>query len=122
MCILHVQHPYWRLLKLLKLLRNGQCDVALAGGSSVTTPIHSGHLYQEGSIMSPDGHCRPFDANARGTIFSDGAGVLLLKSLEDAKRDGDVIHGVIKGIGVNNDGGDKGSFTAPSIEGQAGAI
>ncbi|WP_040281912.1 type I polyketide synthase [Psychroserpens damuponensis] len=103
-------------------IRNGRCDVALAGGSSITTPINSGHLYQEGSIMSPDGHCRPFDENAKGTVFSDGAGVLLLKNLDDAQRDGDVIHGLIKGIGTNNDGGDKGSFTAPSVEGQAGAI
>ncbi len=103
-------------------IRNGRCEVALAGGASVTTPVKSGHLYQEGSIMSPDGHCRPFDEDAKGTVFSDGAGVLLLKSLECAKKDGDIIHGVIKGIGVNNDGGTKGSFTAPSIEGQADAI
>nr|WP_321223482.1 polyketide synthase [uncultured Psychroserpens sp.] len=103
-------------------IRDGRCSVALAGGSSITTPINSGHLYQEGSIMSPDGHCKPFDENAKGTVFSDGAGVLLLKSLEDAKKDGDIIHGVIKGVGINNDGGDKGSFTAPSVEGQAGAI
>ncbi|MFT6729234.1 MAG: amino acid adenylation domain-containing protein [Glaciecola sp.] len=103
-------------------IRNGRCDIALAGGSSITTPINSGHLYQEGSMMSPDGHCRSFDENAKGTVFSDGAGVLLLKNLEDAQRDGDVIHGLIKGVGTNNDGGDKGSFTAPSVEGQAGAI
>ncbi|MFT6127007.1 MAG: amino acid adenylation domain-containing protein [Patiriisocius sp.] len=103
-------------------IRNGQCDVALAGGSSVTSPMYSGHLYQEGSMLSSNGQCRSFDANGTGTMFCDGAGVVLLKNLEDAKRDGDIIHGVIKGIGVNNDGGDKGSFTAPSIEGQAGAI
>ncbi|SDI53508.1 type I polyketide synthase [Winogradskyella thalassocola] len=103
-------------------IRHGRCDIALAGGSSITTPINSGHLYEEGSMMSPDGHCRSFDENAKGTVFSDGAGVLLLKNLEDAKRDGDIIHGIIKGVGINNDGGDKGSFTAPSIEGQAGAI
>lgn len=103
-------------------IRNNHCDVALAGGSSVTAPINSGHLYQEGSMLSPDGHCRSFDAEGKGTVFSDGAGVILLKSLEAAKRDGDVIHGVIKGIGINNDGGNKGSFTAPSAEGQAGAI
>jgi amino acid adenylation domain-containing protein len=103
-------------------IRNGRCDVALAGGSSVTAPIHSGHLYQEGSMLSPDGHCRSFDADGKGTVFSDGAGVILLKSMENAKKDGDVIYGVIKGIGITNDGGDKGSFTAPSAEGQAGAI
>jgi amino acid adenylation domain-containing protein len=110
------------IAQAVEAIRNGQCDVALAGGSSVTAPINTGHLYQEGSILSPDGHCRPFDENARGTIFSDGAGVILLKRLEDAERDGDVIHGVIKGIGINNDGGNKGSFTAPSTEGQADAI
>ena len=110
------------IAQAVEAIRNGQCDVALAGGSSVTAPIHIGHLYQDGSIMSPDGRCRPFDENARGTIFSDGAGVVLLKRLEDAERDGDIIHGIIKGIGINNDGGNKGSFTAPSTEGQADAI
>lgn len=110
------------IAQAVESIRNGQCDVALAGGSSVTSPMYSGHLYQEGSMKSADGRCRPFDANATGTLFSDGAGVVLLKNLDEAKRDGDVIHGVIKGIGINNDGNDKGSFTAPSIEGEAGAI
>ncbi|MFD1141738.1 polyketide synthase [Larkinella insperata] len=103
-------------------IRNGQCDLALAGGSSVTAPVNSGHLYEEGAILSRDGHCRPFDANASGTVFSDGAGVVLLKNLDAARQDGDRIYAVIKGIGVNNDGAGKGSFTAPSAEGQAGAI
>ncbi len=103
-------------------IRNGQCDIALAGGSSVTAPIFSGHLYQEGSMLSSDGHCRSFDADAKGTVFSDGAGVVLLKSLEAAQKDGDKIYGIIKGIGITNDGGNKGSFTAPSTEGQAVAI
>lgn len=106
----------------VEAIRNGQCDIALAGGASVTAPIYSGHLYQEGSILSPDGHCRPFDAEGKGTIFSDGAGVILLKSLESAEKDGDKIYGIIKGVGINNDGGNKGSFTAPSAEGQAKAI
>ncbi len=110
------------IAQAVEAIRSGQCDAAIAGGSSVTAPIHTGHLYQEGSIMSPDGRCRPFDANAKGTIFSDGAAVVLLKRLKDAERDGDTIHAVIKGIGVNNDGGNKGSFTAPSTEGQANAI
>lgn len=110
------------IAQAVEAIRNGQCDVALAGGSSVTAPIHCGHLYQEGSIMSPDGKCKPFDEHAKGTIFSDGAGVILLKRLEDAEQDGDTIHAIIKGIGVNNDGGNKGSFTAPSTEGQANAI
>jgi len=103
-------------------IRNNRCDVAIAGGSSITAPINSGHLYQEGSMLSPDGHCRSFDAEGKGTVFSDGAGAILLKSLEAAKRDGDIINGIIKGVGTNNDGGNKGSFTAPSAEGQAGAI
>ena len=103
-------------------IRSGQCEVALAGGASITTPINSGHLYQEGAMLSQDGHCRSFDADAQGTVFSDGAGVVLLKSRADAERDGDTIYAVIKGIGINNDGGGKGSFTAPSAEGQAGAI
>ncbi|MGF7081456.1 amino acid adenylation domain-containing protein [Mucilaginibacter sp. UYCu711] len=103
-------------------IRNGHCQVALAGGASITTPIKSGHLYQEGSMMSSDGHCRSFDASAKGTVFSDGAGVILLKDLEAAKNDGDEIFAVIKGIGLNNDGSDKGSFTSPNAEGQAYAI
>lgn len=103
-------------------LRSGQCDAALAGGASITAPINSGHLYQEGSMLSADGHCRPFDDDATGTVFSDGAGVVLLKRLNDAIAEGDQIYGVIKGIGINNDGSGKGSFTAPSTEGQCDAI
>jgi len=103
-------------------IRDGQCDIALAGAASITSPLKSGHIYEEGSIMSKDGHCRPFDAEATGTVFSDGAGVILLKSRESAEHDGDKIYAIIKGIGVNNDGADKGSFGGPSAEGQAGAI
>lgn len=103
-------------------IRNGQCNVALAGGASISSPTNSGHLYQEGTMLSADGHCRSFDAQADGTVFSDGAGVVLLKSLEEAEADGDTIYGVIKGVGLNNDGGGKGSFTAPNATGQAGAI
>jgi len=110
------------IAEAVEAIRNGRCDVALAGGSSITAPIFSGHLYQEGSMLSADGHCRSFDASAKGTVFSDGAGVVLLKSLEKAQKDGDKIYGIIKGIGVTNDGGNKGSFTAPSTEGQAIAI
>ena len=103
-------------------LRKNQCDIAIAGGASITSPIHSGHLYEEGAMLSKDGHCRSFDENATGTVFSDGAGVVLLKTLAAAKADGDTIYGLIKGIGVNNDGGSKSSFTAPSTAGQASAI
>lgn len=110
------------ITQAVQSIRTGQCDVALAGGASITTPINSGHLYQEGVMLSRDGHCRSFDADAQGTVFSDGAGVVLLKSLEAARRDGDTIYSVIKGVGVNNDGGGKGSFSAPNADGQAGAI
>ncbi len=110
------------IAEAVEAIRNGQCNIALAGGSSITAPIFSGHLYQEGSMLSSDGHCRSFDASAKGTVFSDGAGVVLLKSLDAAQKDGDKIYGILKGIGVTNDGGNKGSFTAPSTEGQAVAI
>ncbi|HEY1023127.1 MAG TPA: type I polyketide synthase, partial [Flavisolibacter sp.] len=103
-------------------IRKGQCTMALAGGAIITVPVASGHLYQEGAMLSDDGHCRPFDADAKGTVFSDGAGVVLLKNRKQAEKDGDTIYALIKGVGVNNDGGGKGSFTAPSAEGQAGAI
>jgi amino acid adenylation domain-containing protein len=110
------------IAEAVQAIRSNQCDVAIAGGSSITAPIYSGHLYQEGSMLSPDGHCRSFDASGKGTVFSDGAGVVLLKSLNTAQKDGDIIYGIIKGVGINNDGGNKGSFTAPSAEGQADAI
>lgn len=110
------------IAQAVESIRRGQCDVALAGGASITSPVFSGHLYQEGAMLSRDGHCQAFDAQAQGTVFSDGAGVVLLKNLDAARRDGDTIYAVIKGVGVNNDGGGKGSFTAPSAEGQAGAI
>ena len=110
------------IAQAVESLRKGQCDVALAGGSSVTAPIRSGHLYEEGAILSKDGHCRPFDARATGTVFSDGAGVVLLKNRADAERDGDTIYAVIKGIGLNNDGAMKASFTAPNAGGQADTI
>lgn len=110
------------IAQAVESIRNGHCDMALAGGASITTPINSGHVYNEGAMLTDDGHCCPFDADAKGTVFSDGAGVVLLKNMEDALNDGDDIIAVIKGIGLNNDGGGKGSFTAPSAEGQADAI
>ena len=103
-------------------LRDGSCDYALAGGAALTVPTNSGHLHQDGSALCADGHCRPFSANATGTMFSDGAGVVVLRRLADAQRDGDTIYAIIKGAAVNNDGGDKASFTAPSVSGQAAAI
>lgn len=99
-----------------------QCDAALAGGASFSVPQKSGYLYQEGGIRSPDGHCRAFDVEAKGTVPSSGAGVVLLKRLEDALADNDTIYGLIKGSAVNNDGSDKIGFTAPSVNGQAAVI
>jgi len=95
-----------------------QCDLVLAGGATIEIPERQGYLYQEGGMESPDGHCRPFDANANGTVFSRGAGVVLLKRLEEAIRDRDHIYAVILGGAVNNDGGLKVGFTAPSVNGQ----
>lgn len=99
-----------------------QCDMALAGGVSVTFPQKRGHVYSEGSIGSKDGLCRPFDAAASGTVFSHGAGVVLLKRLEDAVADRDHITAVIRGFGVNNDGSVKAGYMAPGVDGQAGVI
>ncbi|WP_323868803.1 SDR family NAD(P)-dependent oxidoreductase [Xenorhabdus szentirmaii] len=99
-----------------------QCDLALAGGVSITTPVKSGYMYARGMVNSSDGHCRPFTQEASGTIFSDGLGMVALKRLEDALRDNDNIYGVIAGFGVNNDGHDKTGYTAPNANGQASCI
>ena len=103
-------------------LAAGECDMALAGGVSVTFPQRTGYIFEEGMIMSPDGHCRPFDMDARGTRGGSGAGIVVLKRLSDALADRDTIHAVIRGAAVNNDGSGKAGFTAPSIDGQAEAI
>ncbi|MGA7829950.1 MAG: amino acid adenylation domain-containing protein [Terracidiphilus sp.] len=99
-----------------------QCDMALAGGVSVTFPQHRGHVFQEGSMGSRDGCCRPFDADASGTVFGHGVGVVLLKRLEDALDGGDRIEAVIRGFAVNNDGAAKVSYMAPGVDGQAAVI
>jgi len=99
-----------------------QCDLALAGGVGVAFPQKAGYLYQKGGILSPDGHCRPFDARAQGTVGGDGVGVVVLKRLKDALEAGDTIHAVIRGAAINNDGSQKVGFTAPSVEGQAEVI
>jgi phthiocerol/phenolphthiocerol synthesis type-I polyketide synthase E len=103
-------------------LLNGESDMALAGGASLPVPQRRGYLYQEGNITSPDGHCRAFDARARGTVGGCGVGVVLLKRLAEALADRDVIHAVIKGSAINNDGALKVGYTAPSIDGQAKVI
>jgi phthiocerol/phenolphthiocerol synthesis type-I polyketide synthase E len=105
-----------------RALSHGECDMALAGGVSIGFPDKTGYIYQEGMILSPDGHCRPFDADAKGTRAGAGAGVVTLKRLADAQRDGDTIHAVIRGIAVNNDGAAKAGYTAPSINGQAEVV
>jgi phthiocerol/phenolphthiocerol synthesis type-I polyketide synthase E len=103
-------------------LLTGDCDAALAGGVSIASPLVCGYGWQEGSVVSPDGHCRAFDAAAGGTVPGDGCGVVMLKRLVDALADGDVIHAVIRGSAVNNDGSGKVGFTAPGIAGQAEVI
>lgn len=103
-------------------LLSGDCHMAVAGGVSIRLPQKSGYLYQEGMIHSPDGHCRVFDDRAEGTVFGDGAGAVVLKTLEDALEDRDHIYAVIKGTAINNDGNLKVGYTAPSTKGQVRAI
>ena len=102
-------------------LLNYQCDMALAGGVSIRM-LKGGYVYQEGGIVSPDGHCRAFDAKAQGTVFGSGVGMVVLKRLEDALADGDSIYAVLKSSAINNDGSAKIGYTAPSVEGQAKVI
>ncbi|ORY03808.1 acetyl-CoA synthetase-like protein, partial [Basidiobolus meristosporus CBS 931.73] len=103
-------------------IRNGECDMALAGGVSLGSLEKSGYVYREGMVASPDGHCRAFDQNSKGTVLGQGCGVVLLKSLAKAIADKDNIYAVLKGSGVNNDGSLKVGFTAPSVQMQASAI
>ncbi|MCP5153996.1 MAG: amino acid adenylation domain-containing protein [Ectothiorhodospiraceae bacterium] len=105
-----------------RALRDGDCDMALAGGVSVVAPRVWGYQYQEQGIASPDGHCRPFDADAGGTVPGEGVALVVLRRLDDALRDGDRVRAVIRGSAINNDGADKVGFTAPSVDGQADAI
>jgi phthiocerol/phenolphthiocerol synthesis type-I polyketide synthase E len=100
----------------------GECDMALAGGVSLTVPQIRGYSHLQGSILSPDGHCRAFDAAAQGTVIGSGAGIVVLRRLTDAVRDGDCIHAVIRSSAINNDGSEKIGYTAPSVEGQATVI
>lgn len=100
-------------------LLNYQSDLALAGGVRLDSEERGGYFYEEGSINSPDGHNRTFDASAKGTIFSCGAGIVVLKRLDDALAERDTIHAVVLGFGINNDGSARVGFTAPGVEGQA---
>jgi acyl transferase domain-containing protein/SAM-dependent methyltransferase len=103
-------------------LHAGRCDMALAGGVTVRVPQRGGYFYTPGSILSPDGHCRPFDAEAQGTIVGSGVGLVVLKPLSAALADGDNVRAVILGVGLNNDGSDKAGYTAPGTPGQASAV
>jgi acyl transferase domain-containing protein len=103
-------------------LLQGECDMALAGGVTIEIPHGVGYLFREGEILSPDGHCRPFDRRAQGTIFGSGVGLVALRRLEDALADGDRIYAVVKGSAVNNDGAGKVGYLAASVDGQAAAV
>ncbi|MCP4201928.1 MAG: SDR family NAD(P)-dependent oxidoreductase [bacterium] len=99
-----------------------ECDLALAGGVTVEVPHRQGYLYKENEILSPDGHCRPFDADAKGTVFASAVGLVALRRLTDALEDGDVIHAVIKATAINNDGAGKVGYLAPSVDGHAQVV
>lgn len=103
-------------------LLNYECDMALAGGISITTPEKHGYFYTPEGINAPDGHCRPFDEKASGTVIGNGGGLVVLKRLEDAIKDKDFIRGILRGTAVNNDGSEKIGYTAPSVQGQASVI
>ena len=103
-------------------LQTFACDVALAGGATVFAPQDTGYLFEDGLILSPDGRCRPFDAAAQGTVPANGAGVVVLKRLADAVRDGDAVYAVIRGAAFNNDGAAKVGYTAPGVDGQAAVV
>src|SRR6185295_7275057 len=100
----------------------GECDLALAGGSAMSLPQDRGYLYKEGEILSPDGHCRAFDARSQGTVFGSGSGCVVLKRLSDALADGDSVLAVLRGSAINNDGASKVGYFAPSVEGQARVV
>ncbi|WP_019912656.1 beta-ketoacyl synthase N-terminal-like domain-containing protein [Paenibacillus sp. HW567] len=103
-------------------LLNGECDLALAGGVTIRSEQRAGYMYQKEGMVSPDGHCRVFDTDSKGTVFGNGLGIVVLKRLADAVRDRDNIQAVICGTAVNNDGNQRIGFTAPSPVGQAQVI
>ncbi|HLH61195.1 MAG TPA: SDR family NAD(P)-dependent oxidoreductase [Ktedonobacteraceae bacterium] len=103
-------------------LLNYECDMALAGGVAIQVPHISGYIYKEGGIVSPDGECRTFDAKAQGSVMGNGAGVVVLKRLDEAMEDGDYIYAIIRGSAVNNDGSLRVSYTAPGLDGQTEVI
>jgi len=103
-------------------LLNYECDTALAGGVAISVPHGTGYLYQEGGITSPDGECRTFDARGQGSVMSNGAGIVVLKRLDQALEDGDSVYAVIRGSATNNDGMTRVGYTAPGLDGQAEVI
>jgi len=103
-------------------LMNGECDLAIAGGVTIKLPQVTGYFFEEGSILSADGHTRTFDADASGVVLGNGAGAVILKRLDEAQADRDTIHAVIRATAINNDGSNKVSFAAPGKEGQAAVI
>ncbi|MFD5823953.1 SDR family NAD(P)-dependent oxidoreductase [Lentzea sp. NPDC060358] len=103
-------------------LQSFECDLAVAGGVSVQVPQAQGYVYAEDGIYSPDGRCAAFDRASSGTVGGSGAGLVLLKRLQDALRDGDQVHAVLLGSAVNNDGGHKAGYTAPGVRGQRDVI
>lgn len=103
-------------------LLNEESAMVLAGAMTVRVPHQAGYLYQEGGVASPDGHCRPFDKSANGSIFGSGGGVVVLKRLDQAKNDRDHIYAIIKGSAVNNDGAEKAGYTAPGVKSQANVV
>lgn len=105
-----------------KAIRDGECDMALVGSASIMVPQKAGYLHEEDMISSVDGHCRPFDNNATGTVFGNGVASVLLKRLVDAEKDGDIIYASIDGSAVNNDGKEKIGYSAPSVNAQVDVI
>lgn len=103
-------------------LLSGESDLVLAGGISINVPLQNGYLHEPGGILSPDGHCRPFDADAGGTVIGNGVALVVLRRLADAREQGDLVDAVIRGSAVNNDGSLKVGYTAPSVEGQMEVI
>ena len=103
-------------------LLGGECDAAIVGGSTVVVPQKRGYIYRDGEILSPDGHCRPFDAHSQGTVFGSGAGAIVLKRYEDAVANGDTVYGIVRGTAINNDGAQKIGYLAPGVDGQATAV
>ncbi|WIF05596.1 polyketide synthase [Serratia sp. B1] len=100
----------------------GECDIALAGGISLEYPAEEGYRYEPGSILSQDGHCKPFSEHASGTVRGNGGGIVVLKRLDDAINDRDHIYAIVRGSATNNDGAQKVGYAAPSVEGQTRVI